>query len=144
MSKLLMSGLRVPCYNVKAWKSPEQFRVTLARLRVKKVSVEMATSINPLTSNAIEPLRDVDSLHLQHGAASPGRLQRLAPKSEEIRRKLVTTALDFEVDGLVHQARLVERNDAIAVGVEANLISGCDSTRGTPRPVSSSTTVIVK
>ena len=96
----------------------------------------------PAPGDAVEPLGDVDAVDLQGGRPAGRDVQLLAAEAEAVLRVLVAVAGDGEEDRLVHQPRLVERDDAVAVGDEANPLLVRNSTSGTPRPVCASTTVI--
>src|SRR5207244_10555177 len=83
-----------------------------------------AVAVDALTRDAIQTFGNIQSLDLQDGAAASGHLEYLANVSINLLGKFVTMALDVEEDFLVHQIRLEESNDAIAVGVIADIVRG--------------------
>jgi len=86
------------------------------------MSNQHTVAIDALARDAIEPLGDVEPIDPDDGPAAVPWLQLHAPVVKEILQNIVTGAAYAEENLDIHQPRLVERDDAVAVGPPGRLV----------------------
>jgi hypothetical protein len=81
-----------------------------------------AVAIDAPARDAVQTLGDVDPPDLQLRLSARGRRQGHSPAAERLLRELVAGAGNAEPHRLAHQARLVEGDIAVAIGVVSRLV----------------------
>ena len=99
---------------------PRHLRVE-QRMGDRRLAAEQdGIAVDALAGDAVEALGDVEALDLDPRARAGLGLQGDAADAEAVGRELVAVRRDAEEDFLVHQPRLVERHQAVGVGVIAH------------------------
>ena len=88
------------------------------------VADQHAVGVDAAAGEAVEAFGDVDAMDLQRRGAACRDVERGAAEAEAVCWELVAVAGDVEENVLVHQPRLAEGDDAVAVGEIAKVVDG--------------------
>src|SRR5262249_34811868 len=72
----------------------------------------------------------VQAFDLEHRLFAALNLQRLPAKSNSVLRKLIAMTFDGKEDALADKPRLIEGDEPVAVGEEANVVDGLQLDEG--------------